>query len=174
MATNIYDKIKKVRKPRVQISYDLEDGGASVKKELPFVVGVLGDFSGNPTKPLKSLKQRKFINISGENFNEVLESMAPGLEFNVDDKIKNDGKEMPIKLAFKCMDDFSPARIAESVQPLKKLLETRANLKDLLSKADRSEALGDALEKLLQNEEHLRALAEEFKSKGAVKPEDQQ
>lgn len=172
MATNIYDKIKKIRKPRVQISYDLEDGGATVKKELPFVVGVLGDFSGHPTKTLKPLKQRKFINISGENFNEVLESMGPGLEICVDNKIKDDGSQMPIKLGFKCMDDFSPARIAESVAPLKKLLDTRANLKDLLSKADRSDELGSALEKLLQNEEYLKSIAAEFKSQEGVPPQD--
>ena len=174
MATNIYDKIKKVRKPRVQISYDLEDGGATVKKELPFVVGVLGDFSGHPTKPLKALKQRKFINISGENFNEVLENMAPGLEIRVENKIKNDGSEMPVKLAFKCMDDFSPARIAESVAPLRKLLETRANLKDLLSKADRSDELGNALEKLLQNEEYLKSVAQELSTKGPKDLDDPQ
>jgi type VI secretion system protein ImpB len=172
MATNIYDKIKKVRKPRVQISYDLEDGGATLKKELPFVVGVLGDFSGHATKPLKPLKQRKFINISGENFNEVLESMGPGLEIRVENKVKNDGSEMPIKLAFKCIDDFSPARIAESVAPLKKLLDTRANLKDLLSKADRSEELGSALEKLLQSEEYLKSVAAEFQTKDEPTPQD--
>jgi type VI secretion system protein ImpB len=80
---SIFDKIKTVRKPRVQISYELEQGDATVKKELPFVVGVLGDFSGKPTKPLKNFKKRKFINIHGENFNEVMEKMSPGVEMRV-------------------------------------------------------------------------------------------
>lgn len=169
---NIYDKIKTVRKPRVQISYELEEGGATVKKELPFVVGVLGDFSGNPSKPLKNFRKRKFINIHGENFNEVMEGMSAGVEMRVPNKIKNDGSEMAVKLEFKCMDDFSPAKIAENVEPLKRLLKVRSSLKDLLSKAERSEVLESKLEQILQNQEQLQAICEEFKSKkGSEAPE---
>lgn len=162
---NIYDKIKIVRKPRVQISYELEEGGATVKRELPFVVGVLGDFSGNPTRPLKNFRKRKFINICGDNFNEVMEGMCAGVEMRVQNKIKNDGSEMFVKLAFKSMDDFSPAKVAENVEPLKRLLKVRANLKELLSKAERSEVLEGKLEQILQSQDQLQALAEAFKNR---------
>jgi type VI secretion system protein ImpB len=169
---SIYDKIKTVRKPRVQISYELEEGGATVKKELPFVVGVLGDFSGNPTKPLKNFKKRKFINIYGDNFNEVMEGMCAGVEMRVKNKIKNDDSEMSVRLSFKNMDDFSPAKIAENVEPLKRLLKVRANLRELLSKAERSEILEKTLENILQSQEQLQAIAEEFKNRDK-QPEQQ-
>lgn len=162
---SIYDKVKLVRKPRVQISYELEEGGATVKRELPFVVGVLGDFSGNPTRPLKNFRKRKFINIYGDNFNEVMEGMCAGVEMRVQNKIKNNGSEMFVKLAFKSMDDFSPAKVAENVEPLKRLLKVRANLKELLSKAERSEVLEGTLEKILQSQDQLKAIAEEFKNR---------
>ncbi len=162
---NIYDKVKTVRKPRVHISYDLEEGNATVKKELPFVVGVLGDFSGKPTKPLKNFKQRKFINIHGENFNEVMESMAPGISCRVPNKIKNDGSELSVQLSFKNMDDFTPAKIAENVPALKNLLQIRASLKELLSKAERSEELEQMLEKILQSDDNLKEVAEALKAK---------
>jgi type VI secretion system protein ImpB len=158
--TSIFDKIKTVRKPRVQISYELEEGDATVKKELPFVVGVLGDFSGKPTKPLKNFKKRKFINIHGENFNEVMEKMSPGVEMRVKNTIKNDGSEMPVKLSFSNIDDFSPTQIAENVPALKKLLTTRSKLKDLLSKAERSENLEKKLEEILQSEDQLKSLSD--------------
>ena len=164
MSINIFDKIKKVRKPRVQISYDLEEGGATIKKELPFVVGVLGDFSGNPTKPLKHFKKRKFVNIHGENFNEVMESMNTGLEIKVENKIKGDGSTIPLNLSFESMDDFSPGNIAESVPALKKLLKVRGQLKDLLSKSERSEKLEQALEKILQSDDYLKEVSDGLKS----------
>ena len=169
--TNIYDKIKTVRKPRVHISYDIEEGDARVKKELPFVVGVLGDFTGHSTKPLKNFKKRKFINIYGENFNEVMESMNPGVQIKVDNKIANDGSMMSVNLSFKSIEDFSPANIAENVPPLKKLLKIRNNLKELLSKAERSEDFEKALEKILQSEEHLKNLSEIFNSVSEMKEE---
>ena len=161
--TNIFDKINIVRKPRVQISYDLEDGGETVKKELPFVVGVLGDFSGNPTKPLKNFKKRKFINIHGENFNEVMEKMTPGLEIKVKNTIKDDGSEMPVNLSFESMDDFSPENIANNVEPLKKLLDIRKNLKNLLSQAERSEKLEKALEAMISSDDSLKEISDGLK-----------
>jgi type VI secretion system protein ImpB len=165
--TSIFDKIKTVRKPRVQISYELEQGDATVRKELPFVVGVLGDFSGKPTKPLKNFKKRKFINIHGENFNEVMEKMSPGVEMRVKNTIKNDDSEMPVKLSFSNMDDFSPSQIAENVPALKRLLNIRGKLKDLLSKAERSEELEKKLEDILQSEDQLKALSEVFQSQNS-------
>jgi type VI secretion system protein ImpB len=163
--SNIYNKIKTVRKPRVQISYDIDDNGVSVKKELPFVVGVLGDFSGNTTKPLKSFKKRKFVNIHGENFNEVMEGMTPGISIKVDNKIKEDGSQLNVDLDFKSMNDFSPGEIAKKIEPLNNLLKIRSDLQALVSKAERSEDLEKALEHVLQNNDALKDVADTLKSK---------
>jgi len=160
---SVYDKIKKVRKPRVQISYEVEDGGKSVKKELPFVVGVLGDFSGQPTKPLKSFKQRKFIQIDGENFNEVMSKMTPGLNFKVKNTLKNDDSEIAVNLEFTSIDDFLPDKVAEQVEPLKELLDIRAKLKEVLGKADCSEDLEVILEEILKDNEQLQAISKDLK-----------
>lgn len=160
--SNVYNEIKKVRKPRVQISYEVEDGDKSVKKELPFVVGVLGDFSGNPDKPLKSFKQRKFIQVDGENFNDVMAKMTPELNFKVKNSLKNDDSLIPVNLKFHSMDDFLPDKVAQQVEPLKRLLEIRTRLKDLLGKADCSEDLEAELEKILQSSEHLESLSNDL------------
>jgi type VI secretion system protein ImpB len=133
MAESIHEKLKRVRPPRVHITYDVETEGAVVQKELPFVVGVLGDFSGNPTEPLKPLKDRKFVQIDRDNFNDVMARMTPGLNLKVANTIKNDGSEMAVQLKFKSMEDFEPANVARQVEPLRKLLETREKLRDLLS-----------------------------------------
>jgi len=159
---SVYNKIKKVRKPRVQISYEVEDGDKSVKKELPFVVGVLGDFSGNPSKPLKSFKQRKFIQINGENFNDVMSKMTPELNFKVKNTLKNDDNLLPVNLKFNSMDDFLPDKVAAQVEPLKRLLDIRARLKEILGKADCSEDLEAELEKILQSSEHLESLSKDL------------
>jgi len=159
---SVYNKIKKVRKPRVQISYEVEDGEKSIKKELPFVVGVLGDFSGNPSKPLKSFKQRKFIQINGENFSDVMSKMTPELNFKVKNTLKNDDSELAINLQFNSMEDFQPDNVAVQVEPLKKLLDIRTKLKDLLGKADCSEALESELEQILQNSEQLENLSKDL------------
>src|SRR6059058_313612 len=97
---SIHDKLERVRKPRVHITYQVETEGAAVEKELPFVVGVLGDFSGNPTEPLKPLKDRKFIQIDRDNFNEVMGRMTPGLEFQVANSLKGDGSQLAVRLIF--------------------------------------------------------------------------
>src|SRR3954469_21686609 len=131
---SIHDKLSRVRKPRVHITYQVETEGAVVEKELPFVVGVLGDFSGNPTEPLKPLKDRKFIQIDRDNFNDVMARMTPGLNLKVENTLKGDGSEMAVNLKFKSMGDFGPAKGVEQVEPLKKLLDTRNKLRDLMSK----------------------------------------
>jgi type VI secretion system protein ImpB len=163
MGSSIHDKLEKVRKPRVHISYQVETEGAVVEKELPFVVGVLGDFSGNPTEPLKSLKDRKFIQIDNDNFNDVLARMTPGLNLKVENTLKGDGSQMAVDLKFKSMEDFEPGRIVDQVEPLRKLLDTRDRLRDLLTKVDRSEDLENILEKVLQNTEELKKLQGELK-----------
>jgi len=158
----VHKKLERVRKPRVHITYDVETGGAAVKKELPFVVGVMGDFSGNPTQPLKPLKDRKFTQIDRDNFNDILSKIAPELNMKVENTLSKDGGEMAVSLKFNSMEDFEPGRIVEQVEPLKKLLETRNKLNDLLSKADRSEELEGLLEDVLKNSKQLDQLKGEL------------
>lgn len=162
MAESIHDKLKRVRKPRVHITYDVETEGAVVQKELPFVVGVMGDFSGDPTQPLKPLKDRKFIQIDRDNFNDVMARMNVGVNLKVDNKLADDGSQMAVNLKFSGIDDFDPGRIVEQVPALKALLETRNKLRDLMSKVDRSEELEGLLEQVLQNEEKLKTLSAEL------------
>ena len=157
---SIHDRLKKVRKPRVHITYDVETDGAVLEKELPFVVGVMGDFSADSTKPVKPLKERRFIQIDKDNINEVMRNMAPGLNIKVENTLQNDGSEMAVNLKFDSMDDFEPAAIVEQVEPLKKLMDTRNKLRDLMTKIDRSEELEGLMEKVLQNSDDLNALAE--------------
>ncbi len=157
---SIHDRLKKVRKPRVHITYDVETDGAVLEKELPFVVGVMGDFSADSTKPVKPLKERRFIQIDKDNINEVMRNMAPGLNIKVENTLQNDGSEMAVNLKFDSMEDFEPAAIVEQVEPLKKLMDTRNKLRDLMTKIDRSEELEGLMEKVLQNSDDLNALAE--------------
>ena len=162
---SIHDKLERVRKPRVHITYQVETEGASVEKELPFVVGVLGDFSGNPTEPLKPLKDRKFIQIDRDNFNDVMARMTPGVNLKVDNTLKGDGSQMAVNLKFSNIDDFTPGKIMDQVEPLKKMMETRNKIRDLLSKADRSEDLEAILEKVLSNTDSIKQLATEVGAK---------
>jgi type VI secretion system protein ImpB len=165
MSSSIHDKLDRVRKPRVHIKYEVETEGATIEKELPFVVGVLGDFSGNPTEPLKPLKDRKFVQIDRDNFNDVMARMTPGLNLKVPNTLKGDGSEMAVQLKFRSIEDFEPGRVVDQVEPLKKLLETRDKLRDLLSKVDRSEDLENILERVLQNSDELKKLQEDLKAK---------
>ncbi len=159
---SVHDKLERVRRPRVHIKYEVETEGAEVEKELPFVVGVLGDFSGHPTEPLKPLRDRKFVQIDRDNFDDVLARMTPGLQLRVSNTLRGDGSEIPINLKFHSMDDFEPARVADQIPALKTLLEKRNQLRDLLAKADRSEELESLLEQILQSDEEMRRLASEL------------
>jgi len=165
MAESVNDKLERVRKPRVHLKYEVETEGATVEKELPFVVGVLGDFSGQPTEALKPLKDRKFTQIDRDNFNEVMARMTPGLNMKVQNTLANDGSEMAVALKFSSMDDFDPANVAQQIDPLKKMLETRDKLRDLLTKIDRSEDLENLLDQVLQNSEQLKKLSGELGDK---------
>ena len=127
----------------------------------PFT-GVVGDFSGHPTKKLKSLKDRKFVNIDRDNINDVMKQMNPGLNMRVENTLKGDGSEMAVQLEFNSMDDFDPANVANQVEPLKKLLETRDKLRDLLTKVDLSDELETVLEDVLKNTENVQKLAGEL------------
>ena len=168
MAESIHEKLKRVRKPRVHITYEVETEGAQILRELPFVVGSMGDFSGDPTEPLRPLAERKFIQIDRDNFNEVMARMTPGLNLRVANKLAGDGSEMAVALKFNSLDDFEPARVAEQVPALKALLETRNKLRDLMSKVDRSEQLESLLEQILKNESELKSLSGQL---GLEKPE---
>jgi type VI secretion system protein ImpB len=173
-SASIHDKLERVRKPRVHITYQVETEGAEVEKELPFIVGILGDFSGNPTVPLKPLKERKFIQIDRDNFNEIMARMTPGANFKVENTLKGDGSEFAIQLKFNSIEDFEPARVVEQVEPLRKLLATRDKLRDLLTKVDRSEELEGLLEQVLQSTEDLKQLSSDLNSNGADRATSQE
>jgi len=162
MPESVQGKLSRVRKPRVHITYEVETEGATVVKELPFVVGVMGDFSGNPTEPLKPLKDRKFVSIDRDSFDEVMKRMTPGVEMKVENTLAEDGSELAVKLKFSSMEDFEPAKIVEQVEPLRKLLDTRNRLRELMSAVDRADGLEGELEKLLQDAEALKKLAGEM------------
>jgi len=162
MAESIHDKLKRVRKPRVHITYDVETGGAEQTKELPFVVGVMGDYSGDNTKNKKSLKERKFVSIDRDNFNQVMGTVAPSVSMKVENTLAGDDSEMAVDLNFSSMDDFHPTAIVNQVEPLKQLLEARNKLRDLMSKADRSEKLEGILEDILQNTDKVASISEEL------------
>ena len=170
---SIQDKLNRVRKPRVHIIYDVETEGAVVQKELPFVVGVMGDFSGDPTDPLKPLNDRKFVQIDRDNLDDVMAKMTPGIKIKVDNTLADDGTQMSVELAFKSMADFEPAAVVQQVEPLRKLLDVRNQLRDLLSKADRSEDLENLLEKVLNNQEQLDALSKQLGASDGKKEADQ-
>lgn len=159
---SIHSKLSRVRKPRVHITYDVETEGASVKKELPFVVGVMGDFAGQNTEALKPLKDRRFVQIDRDNFDEVLKRMNPKLQFKVDNKLANDGTQFSVDLEFKSMQDFEPAAIVKQVEPLDKLMATRNKLRDLMTKIDRSEELENILERVLNNNDDLQKMAKDL------------
>lgn len=157
--SSIHDKLGRVRKARVHLSYQVETEGATVEKSLPFVMGVLGDFSGDPTSPLKPMKDRKFVQVDRDNFDDVLAKMTPGLKMKVENTLQGDGTEISVNLKFNSMADFDPARVASQVEPLRNLMETRNKLRDLLTKADRSEDLEALLERVLKNSDELSKLA---------------
>lgn len=164
MADSIHDKLKRVRKPRVHITYDVETNGAVQEKELPFVMGVMGDYSGDNSDNKKVLKDRKFSQIDRDNFNEVMSNIAPQVDMKVENTLEDDGSEMSVNLNFKNMEDFEPQNIVENVDPLKKLMETRNKLRDLLTKADRSEDLENLLEEILSSTDSLASLQGELGS----------
>ena len=162
MSASIHDKLNRVRKPRVHITYDVETEGAEVQRELPFVVGVMGDFSGDPTAPLRPMADRKFVQIDRDNFNDVMATMNPGLKLRVDNTLSEEGGEMAVDLKFKSIEDFEPARVAQQVPALKALMETRAKLRDLMSKVDRSEELESLLEQVLKNQDEMKTLSSQL------------
>jgi type VI secretion system protein ImpB len=154
-------KLDRVRPPRVHITYDVEIGDAIVMKELPFVVGVLADLSGKPDEPMPLLRDRKFVDIDRDNFNEVLKGAKPRLAFRVDNKLANDDTKLGVELRFTNMDDFEPEQVVHQVEPLRKLLEIRGQLKGLLAKTDGNDRLNEQLQEIISNTELLQRLSKE-------------
>src|SRR5690349_97401 len=130
MPESTQHKLDRIRPPRVQITYDVEIGGAIQMKELPLVVGILADLVGQ-NDAIPRLKDRKFVQIDRDNFNEVLASLSPRVKYPVQNRLTNDGSKLSVELTFKHMDDFHPTEIVKQVTPLRKLLETRQRLVDL-------------------------------------------
>lgn len=148
---SVFGKKERIRPPRVHISYDVELNGAQVMKELPFVVGVMADLSGNPADPLPKPKDRKFTDIDRDNFDEVLGSMKPRLAYKVENTLADDGSELAVELNFKSMADFSPENVAKQIGPLSDMLEVRKKLKALLSKTEGNDRLEELLDGILAN-----------------------
>lgn len=160
--SSVHDKLARVRKPRVHITYEVETEGAQIERELPFIVGIMGDFAGDPSEPLKPLAERKFVQIDRDNFNDVMARIQPGLNIKVDNTLAGDGSQMAVNLKFRSLEDFEPAKVAEQVPALKAMLETRAKLRDLMSKVDRSDELEGLLEQVLQDKDKLDKLSAEL------------
>lgn len=151
-------KLSRVRPPRVQITYDVEIGDAIETKELPFVLGVLGDYSGNPKTPLPKMKDRKFVEVDRDNFDEVLKGMAPRLNLRVDNRLKNDETKLGVELEFSRLDDFEPHKVVSQVAPLKELLDIRTRLADLRNKVTSNDKLEELLDEVMRDTEKLKKI----------------
>ncbi len=166
---SIQHKIDRIRPPRVQITYDVEIGGALELKELPFVVGVLGDFVGKPEEPLPGVKQRKFVEVDRDNFDQVLSGMKPRLAFTTENKLQDDGSKMGVELKFNSIEDFEPDNVVQQVDPLRKLVEARQKLSDLLSKMDGNDKLESLLNEVVANADKQKELSDSLGLEGKEK-----
>ncbi|GGX97622.1 type VI secretion system contractile sheath small subunit [Vogesella alkaliphila] len=153
-------KLSRVRPPRVQITYDVEIGDAIETKELPFVLGVLGDYSGHSKNPLPKMKERKFVQIDRDNFDEVLKGMAPRLAIKVDNKLQDDGSQLAMELNFNELADFEPQNVVAQVEPLQRLLEARTRLADLRNKLAGNDKLEELLDEVVRDTEKLRQISQ--------------
>jgi type VI secretion system protein ImpB len=160
----------RVRPPRVHITYDVQVGDAIEKRDLPFVVGVLADLSGMPEKPLPPVAQRKFVQIDRDNINEVMAKIGPRLAFKVPNRLTEDDTKLNVELRFQNMDDFEPAKIAQQITPLRKLLDLRNSLANLRSSLIGNDKLESLLQEMLQNQEMLRQAGAE----AGIQPEEKE
>jgi type VI secretion system protein ImpB len=152
---SLQKKEGRVRPPRVHITYDVETGGAIEKRELPFIVGVLADLSGMPEKPLPPMKERKFVEIDRDNFDAVMKKINPRIAFKVANKLSEDDTKLGVDLRFESMEDFHPARVANQIDPLRKLLDVRKSLANLRSTLIGNDKLENLLQDIVQNQEKL-------------------
>jgi type VI secretion system protein ImpB len=164
MAKSTQHKLDRVRPPRVHVTYDVETGDAIEMKELPFVMGVLGDFSGQPDAPLPKLKERKFVEVTPDNFDSVLEGMKPHVSFSVENKLSEDPDvgQLKVDLHFKSMEDFEPEQIARQVKPLKEMLDLRTKLSDLRGSLQGNDKLEELLLEAVNNSEKMDKLKAEL------------
>lgn len=164
MPESTQHKLDRVRPPRVQITYDVEIGDAIVMKELPFVVGIMADLSGHPEEALPPLKQRKYVEIDRDNFNDIMKAVGPRLALRVDNRLvkgegNGDGNEkLSALLNFSNLDDFSPLNVLKQVKPLADLFEARTRLADLLTKLDGNDALDALLRDVVKNTEGMQQI----------------
>lgn len=167
MADSTQQKLSRVRPPRVQITYDVENGGTVDKKELPFIVGIMADLSGKPATPLPPVKDRKFVEIDSDNFNEVLSAATPRLALRVPNKlVKDSDEQLAVELTFSHLDDFSPVEVMGQVPALKALLDARKRLRDLLTKLDGNDELDSLLNQVVRNTEDQSTLKKQLGSAG--------
>jgi type VI secretion system protein ImpB len=157
---SIQKRLQKVRPPRVQMTYDVEIGDAIEQKELPFVVGVMGDFSAQSQVAQPKLKDKKFVSIDADNFDDVMKGLQPRVAFQVDNVLSAQGGKLGVDLTFESMEDFRPEAIVNNVEPLRKLLEARTKLADLRNKLAGNDKLEDMLNDVLKNTESLAELKE--------------
>jgi type VI secretion system protein ImpB len=163
MSESLQHKLDRVRRPRVQITYDVETGGAMESKELPFVVGVMADLSGQPKDAPRPMKERKFVPVDRDNFNSVLEKSTPRVAVQVPNKLTGDeGQMLNAEINFKSIDDFEPAAVARQIPALKQLLDMRDQLNQLLGKMEGNDKLAELLGDVLANSEHAQELASEL------------
>src|ERR1039457_1798491 len=157
-------KLDRVRPPRVQVTYDVEIGDAIEMKELPFVMGVLGDFTGQPTEPLARLRDRKFTEVNPDNFDAVLAGLKPHLAFSVENKLSEnaDAPNLKVDLHFKSMDDFEPENVRKQVKHLTALLELRTKLSDLRGSLQGNDKLEEVLLGAVSDTEKMKKLKAEI------------
>jgi type VI secretion system protein ImpB len=158
--SSVQKKLQKIRPPRVQMTYDVEIGDAIENKELPMVVGVVGDFGGNSDVPQKRLKERSFVGIDRDNFDEVMKGIEPRAQFRVNNELTGEGGQFAVDLTFRSMDDFRPESVVNQVEPLKKLLEARTKLADLRNKLAGNDKLEDLLNDVLNSTETMAKLGQ--------------
>jgi len=168
---SLQKKVGGIRPPRVHITYDVQVGDAVEKRELPFVVGVLADLSGMPEKALPPLAKRKFVSIDRDNVNDVMTKIGPRLTFKVPNRLSEDDTKLNVELRFENMDDFQPAKIAQQITPLRKLLEVRNSLANLRSSLIGNERLESLLQEVIQNQEMLSQAGSEAGIKAGEKKE---
>lgn len=169
MAESLQHKLDRVRSPRVQITYDVETGGSIETKELPFVMGVFGDFTGMPEEPLPRVKDRKFVEVNPDNFDSVLAAMKPHLSFSVENKLSEDpdAGQLKVDLRFRSLEDFDPANVARQVKPLKELLDLRTKLSDLRGSLQGNDKLDEILQETIRDADKLAKLKSELGKEGS-------
>lgn len=163
--------IARNRAPRVQIEYDVEVYGAEKKIQLPFVMGVMSDLSGKSEEPLPAVADRKFLEIDVDNFDDRMKSMKPRAAFTVPNTLTGEGN-LAVDITFESMDDFSPAAIASKVEPLKKLLDARTQLSNLMTYMDGKTGAEDLMAKIIQDPTLMKALSAAPKPKDDTEGED--